>query len=572
MDHPARCRAPAGAVTLLLLLAALARGQTTGIVHSPHNLSASGAGTVHAATEQQVCIFCHTPHNAGPVQPLWNRQIPVAAYRVYASPSLAAAPGQPTGSSKLCLSCHDGTIAVGRVLSRNQTIPMAGGLTTIPPDRPANLGTDLSGDHPISFRYDSNLTSRNLTLTNPAALPRHVRLDSNRELQCSTCHDAHNNQYGNFLVMPNDQSQLCLTCHNQGTTQVASHQQCAACHQSHDSPSGPYLLQGATVADTCLPCHSGGSLIAPAAAKTVSARSAAAGAAAVRTATPLLASAHGPNVAAALAEVSTHDTKPPVNRSPGPNDTTCTDCHGAHTMKTGRALAPNVPPNFGRVRGVNAAGAAVSAASFEYEVCFKCHSEPKPVQPYISRQLTTDNPRLQFAPSAISFHPVEAAGKNTNVPSLVPGLTTASIMYCNDCHNADTGTRAGGSAANGVHGSAHRPLLLARYDTTDFSPESAAAYNLCYRCHDRTSILANQSFPFHKKHVVDQHTPCSVCHAAHGISSTLGNPLRNAHLIDFDTSIVRPTTGNRLYYESHGLNSGTCYLKCHNVDHNPMNY
>jgi predicted CXXCH cytochrome family protein len=372
--------------------------------------------------------------------------------------------------------------------------------------------------------------------------------------------------------MPNDQSQLCNSCHNQGTTQVIAHQQCAACHQSHDSPSGPYLLQGATVADTCLPCHSGGTGISPAASKTISARSAAAGSIALRTAPPQVVAAHGANVAASLSEVSTHETKPAVNRTRTPTDTTCTDCHGAHTMNSGPAIAPNLPPNLGKVRGINATGAAVTAAKFEYEVCFKCHAEAKVVQPYLSRQVTTDNPRLDFAASAISFHPVEIAGRNMNVPSLIPGLTTASIIYCGDCHNADTGTRAGGSGASGVHGSNQRPLLIARYDTSDFTPESAAAYELCYRCHQRTSILANQSFRFHMQHVVNDHTPCSVCHAAHGISSTVGNPMRNAHLIDFDITVVRPTIGNRLYYQSNGVNSGTCYLKCHNVDHNPMSY
>jgi uncharacterized CHY-type Zn-finger protein len=240
-------------------------------------------------------------------------------------------------------------------------------------------------------------------------------------------------------------------------------------------------------------------------------------------------------------------------------------------MKTGVAAAPTLPPNFGQVPGVNSGGVPVKAASFEYEVCFKCHSEPKPVQPYITRQVASDNPRLQFAPSAVSFHPVEVSGKSMLAPSLRPGLTPGSIIYCNDCHNADTGKKAGGSGPNGVHGSAHRPLLLARYDTTDFSSESSAAYALCYRCHDRTSILSNQSFPLHKLHIVDQHAPCSACHDAHGISSALGTTQHNSHLMNFDITIVRPTTGNKTSYEVRGA-GGACYLKCHGVDHNPKTY
>src|SRR5215467_12375033 len=82
-----------------LLCIASASAQTTSIVGSLHNLSASGRGYIRAATEQEICIFCHTPHNAAPIQPLWNRNVPVNAYTVYSSNSLDAKPGQPTGTS-----------------------------------------------------------------------------------------------------------------------------------------------------------------------------------------------------------------------------------------------------------------------------------------------------------------------------------------------------------------------------------------------------------------------------------------------------------------------------------------
>ena len=58
--------------------------------------------------------------------------MPVTAYIPYSSSSLQAKPGQPTGTSKLCLSCHDGTIALGSVVSRNQPIAMAGGRSKSP--------------------------------------------------------------------------------------------------------------------------------------------------------------------------------------------------------------------------------------------------------------------------------------------------------------------------------------------------------------------------------------------------------------------------------------------------------
>ena len=102
------------------------------IVNTVHNLSVSGPGTIRAASESEICIFCHTPHNSSPRPPLWNRPDPGFNYTLYGSSTTQANPGQPAGSSILCLSCHDGTIALGDVLSRSAPIGFAGGITTMP--------------------------------------------------------------------------------------------------------------------------------------------------------------------------------------------------------------------------------------------------------------------------------------------------------------------------------------------------------------------------------------------------------------------------------------------------------
>lgn len=104
----------------------------SGVADTKHNLSVSGTGTIKAASEQQICIFCHTPHNATPIQPLWNRASSGSVYIPYSSTTVNASPGQPTGASMLCLSCHDGTIALGNVISKSSPIAMAGGITTMP--------------------------------------------------------------------------------------------------------------------------------------------------------------------------------------------------------------------------------------------------------------------------------------------------------------------------------------------------------------------------------------------------------------------------------------------------------
>ena len=140
------------------------------IANTKHNLSVTGPGTLKASSETQICVFCHTPHNARdiPAAPLWNRAINNQAYTVYTSNSLDAEDirggliDQPAGSSKLCLSCHDGTLAIGAVdvlegqtnvsIAMNGTGPggvMASGSGTVS-GFTRNLGVDLRNDHPIS--------------------------------------------------------------------------------------------------------------------------------------------------------------------------------------------------------------------------------------------------------------------------------------------------------------------------------------------------------------------------------------------------------------------------------------
>ncbi|CAG0960954.1 hypothetical protein PHYC_00723 [Phycisphaerales bacterium] len=530
------CMAIAGALTFA------ANAQPTSVVGGPHNLSAGGPGRVRAVNESEVCIFCHAPHNAAPIRPLWNRSMPADAYSIYTSRALDAVPGQPTGTSKMCLSCHDGTIALGAIVSRDMPIAMAGGVSTIPTG-PGHIGTDLRDDHPISFRFDSSLAGQDPHLRNPSSLPPQVRLDANQELQCTACHDAHDNSMGDFLVMQNSASQLCLSCHNVGSTTVTAHNSCNACHQPHTAPSGPYLLRGATIADTCVRCHNG---TMPGAA----------------------------NIQDDLNKAWSHDTHSEMDPpDPQRDHASCVSCHDPHTMSPGPGSAPSVHPNFGRIDGVNSSGAPVTVASAEGEVCFKCHADGSTIAPLVPRRIAQNNTRLEFHPGAVSFHPVLATGRNPDVPSLKPGWTTSSIIYCSDCHASETGESAGGSGPSGTHGSNFRALLSARYETTDNISESASTYALCYRCHDRASLLDDRSFKEHKKHIQEERTPCAACHDSHGIASSQGNSTNNSHLINFATNIVQPdpVTG-RLEFRDLGSARGECYLRCHGENHSPERY
>ena len=163
---------------LCLLIAPPAQAD---ILTTKHNLSVSGIGTIKATTEQRVCIFCHTPHHSSDVMPLWSRKMSSAIYNLYASNTLVGKPGQPTGSSRLCLSCHDGTIAIGMIFNMPNEISMAGGVSTLPPG-PTNLETDLSDDHPISFAYTTTLASSRGELSDPTLLPPQVKLEDGQFL------------------------------------------------------------------------------------------------------------------------------------------------------------------------------------------------------------------------------------------------------------------------------------------------------------------------------------------------------------------------------------------------------
>ena len=144
---------------------------TADVINSSHNLSASGPGVVQSS-ETQVCIFCHAPHNVFPdIQPLWNRFMPTQSYNPYSSTTMKASAGMPGQISKMCLSCHDGTVALGQTITSG-IIPTTGALSLA-----KNLTTDLSDDHPISFSLANNgELSPNLFLSPPVTGDPTVKL------------------------------------------------------------------------------------------------------------------------------------------------------------------------------------------------------------------------------------------------------------------------------------------------------------------------------------------------------------------------------------------------------------
>ncbi len=256
----------AGVTFLIILISGLAGAAS--VVNSKHDFSLNNtdpsapfARNFQVAGQplpiDEVCVFCHTPHGAstdaarGTNKVLWNRTAPVGAgpantnYTLYSSPSMTTAIviERPTGVTLMCLSCHDGvsSIAVGDPASNTQTLlntpgtgnaavsvlfgnadkigqiyfgdPLNGGwranIGNINPATNPNAPIDLSNDHPVAFNWVDGITG----IKRPANAEMLRRLLTNMRLECSTCHNVHDNAIPPFLVMSNSSSAMCLDCH-----------------------------------------------------------------------------------------------------------------------------------------------------------------------------------------------------------------------------------------------------------------------------------------------------------------------------------------------------------------------
>lgn len=298
-----------GFVALLGFAGAAHAERISDIRNTKHNFSATvlpdlpGEATrqASATSESQICAFCHTPHGANleAKTPLWNRQLSTATYTPYSSTSIDAIDlAQPGGKSKLCLSCHDGTIALGSVnvlnrvekpdidftgpgIEADDKIPEGQGERT---GYTRRLGVDLTNDHPISFTFDSAQAQRDGELYDPAIAahlgtrragfkPR-IPLEDNK-VECVSCHDPHvrdtSGENIKFLRVNRFQQDapvdkqfnaesdiICLGCHDKAgwvgsahaNPLVATYQYANESADLREFPRGMQVWQAA-----CLNCH-----------------------------------------------------------------------------------------------------------------------------------------------------------------------------------------------------------------------------------------------------------------------------------------------------------------------------
>jgi len=253
-----------------VLAASFAMAGVANVSNTMHNFAPGGGSGAYQSTQiNEVCIFCHTPHNAGKSQFLWNKSnmigVNAPSYRLYTSSKSLSNTVRKFSSfsadspSLLCLGCHDGKTAMN-VLHSSSTGTAAGsdypagskfidtvqGPGTLPITMPwaqpdmyggtlpnMNIGgtegnyqqgDDLTNDHPLGFDYAAAQAEHNTSLYDiPQVGVRSANkikfFGTSNKLECTTCHDPHVDstvatELKPFLVMSNSGSALCLSCHN----------------------------------------------------------------------------------------------------------------------------------------------------------------------------------------------------------------------------------------------------------------------------------------------------------------------------------------------------------------------
>ncbi len=201
-----------------------------------------------------LCTFCHTPHKALSTLLLWNHKLSVNNFSWDVPNTTAGTPfAKFTGNvykgvTAKCLSCHDGSVAIGDVawfkegpasLNPNKHDTKGGEFNI-------GLGGDMSGNHPVAMPYPANSTKSSYNgsttgnsivladwVADPTAGSR-IRLFNDdgsgnitagvvtgkTGLECSSCHDPHNKDSvddlflrGKLTGSSTGDGYLCLQCH-----------------------------------------------------------------------------------------------------------------------------------------------------------------------------------------------------------------------------------------------------------------------------------------------------------------------------------------------------------------------
>lgn len=601
----------------ILLSGVALQSQVTTDVLGSHYLGPGSSSPV-SGMRSDGCSYCHAPHSGLDIG-LWNQKLTTQTYTTYTSNTETNAGKQPRlgYSTNQCLSCHDGTVAVGTTVVYG-TLPTHGSMYS-----QDVFGSNMQTSHPFSLttplKDHIDLVSTLATNGTTADTTHAIRLIYGN-VECTSCHTPHVQARDplslNFLVKNSSAGQLCLACHDPtrvSTTQVnpladwstSAHalssaklapqagigtyttvgtDACIACHAPHNAGATARLLRGQNEQD-CIACHNGGTNVSPM-----------------------------PPYANVFGEYATPKVGHPLPTSTNPHDAaeatllnnnrhaTCVDCHSSHGSEQVGSFPqpPLIRISQRDIAGISATDGTtvLTPAINQYENCLRCHGTSSGKQVlaafgYFPVRAVSAGDALnlipQFLTTATSSHPVTHTRSSglaqpslrtsmLNLDGVTQGRSMGTQIFCTDCHNSDDNREFGGTGSNGPHGSKWTHILEREYEfsqtTTpgqlitnlypnpDLSP--TGPYALCAKCHDLANqIINNTSWAEHKDHINDGFT-CSVCHTAHGMGATSA-AISGERLVNFDLNVVAQNSSLPVSYSR---STNTCVLVCHSTAHN----
>lgn len=400
-----------------------------------HNMGPGTPGPVSGPLP--ACQYCHAPHSgiqtsSLPATPLWSQKLSTESnYTLYSSPTLVNTVLEPTlgSAGNLCLSCHDGTVAPGTNVPYTG-LQMNGSMNS----QDLFIGT-LAGIHPFNFQLPLNCSNDNLlsSLCSGATANPAVQLVQGN-VQCNSCHNPHV-QYidpvqGDFLVMNNAGSAMCLACHVSEPGQI------------HVMRAAATNLTTVTPASTTAPAtaatlaHTGGQYNAF---------------------TGWRQSIHATS-ANRLTKSSKLGTYSTVSQNG------CESCHTSHNAPGGADLLTGPKP-------------ALPNMDAPTQDCVGCHSGGGTLSPEI--------PNI-FAEFAKTGHPFPTT---SNRHSSQEGVVLKNDRHatCVDCHNPHASMQTTSFTTTGVRGSLNGAVGVSATDGVTPVNPAVNEYEVCLRCHGTSS-------------------------------------------------------------------------------------
>lgn len=247
-----------GAAMAMPSLAFAAAGAAGGLNGTAHDFTASPTMTAAAGGAIGLCTYCHTPHQAITTSLLWNHTLSAKTFTwddATTTGGTTYASIAPTykGPTIKCLSCHDGSVAIGDVSMFRETTGVMDtfkvGDDPLMPFTKIGGGGAMKGNHPVGMPYPQAVANQYNSVTTGAAVPvtefvanpvgtngTFIKLYNDSTgtggvisggavagktgIECSSCHDPHNKSTADDLFLRGKiagadagSGYICLQCH-----------------------------------------------------------------------------------------------------------------------------------------------------------------------------------------------------------------------------------------------------------------------------------------------------------------------------------------------------------------------